>query len=237
MVALTVTTDPAPPDRFLIACGAAGVKWDAYINRPNIGAVPAFHTLWEKHKEEDVLIYLHSDVTIYDANWTERLCLELMDPAVAIVGFGGAIGIGVPDIYKLPYRIEQLIRIGYRSNQRGHEIHGERETGECRVAVLDGFAMAFKGSFLRELGGWNWIQSNFHTYDLAMCLEAHRRGYEVRMVGVDCDHHGGGTSTKEEYIEFCKEHATTPEEEHLAPHRWLYREYIDLLPLRINHAR
>src|ERR1700741_394395 len=233
MVALTVTTDPAPPDRFLIACGVAEVPWDVYINRPNIGAVPAFHALWEKHKEEDALVYLHSDVTIHDANWLERLCLELMDPQTAIVGFGGAIGIGVPDIYKLPYRIEQLIRIGYRSNQTGWKIHGENEVGECKVAVLDGFAMAFKGSFLRELGGWSWIQSNFHTYDLAMCLEAYRRGYNVKMVGVSCEHHGGGTSTKKEYATFCREHATTMEDEHSRPHVWLYNRYRDMLPLRV----
>lgn len=234
MVALTVTTESSPPDCFLIACGAAGVQWDAYINQPNIGVTAAFHKLWLKHQDENVLIYIHSDVSIYDANWAERVGLEMMDPKVAIVGFGGATGIGVPDIYKVPYQINQLIRTDYASNQTGWEVHGRQETGERRVAVVDGFFMAMKGAFLREVGGWEWVQSNFHCYDTGMCLEAIRRGWEVRTVGVSCDHHGGGTSTKTEYIDWCKESATTPEEEHLAPHRWLYREYIDLLPLRVS---
>ncbi len=233
MVALTVTTKPDGNLRFLEACIEARVDTRTYFNEPNIGPVKAFHKLWEEHKDED-LIYIHDDVSIYDPNWIERVCLELMDPAVAIVGLGGATGIGVPDIYKVPYQINQLIRSDYASNQTGWAVHGSQETGERRVAVVDGFFMAMKGAFLREVGGWDWIQSNFHCYDTAMCLEAIRRGWEVRTVGVSCDHHGGGTSTKAEYVNWCKEHATTVEEEHTAPHVWLYQRYRDLLPLRIK---
>lgn len=234
MIALTATVHNPPPDRFLVACGVTELPWDTYHNSPNIGVVQAYHKLWQKHQAEDLQVYMHDDVTIHDANWLERVALELMAPRVAIVGFGGAEGIGVPDIYKTPYQIQQLIRLDYASNQKGWEVHGLRETGEHRVAVLDGFIMAFKGSFLREVGGWGWIQSNFHCYDTAMCLEAYRRGWEVRMVGVSCEHHGGGTSTKAEYIDFCKERGTTVEEDHLAPHRWLYNEYRDMLPLRVK---
>lgn len=234
MVALTVTTSSAPPDEFLVACGVADIKWDVYINNPNIGTVQAYHKLYEKHKDEDVLVYMHDDVRIDDTNWLERVCLELMAPGVAIVGFGGATGIGVPDIYKLPYRIEQLIRTDYRSNQNGWAVHGAQETGERRVAVVDGFVMACKGAFLREIGGWNWIESNFHTYDLAACLEAYRRGWTVKTVGVACDHHGGGTSTKKEYADWCKERGTTMEAEHINPHVWMYNHYRDLLPLRVT---
>lgn len=234
MVVLSVTIKREAPLPFLVACGAAGIQWDMYFNEPNIGPVQAYHKLWEKYRLEDALVYVHDDVSIYDANWLERVGLELMDPKVAIVGFGGATAIGVPDIYKVPYQIQQLIRTNYVSNQNGWEVHGSQEMGEKRVAVVDGYFMAIKGQFLREVGGWDWIQSNFHCYDLAMCLEAVRRGWEVRMVGVSCDHHGGGTSTKGEYITWCKEHATTPEEEHSKPHVWLYNEYRDILPLRIE---
>lgn len=234
MIALTATVHNPPPDRFLIDCGAAEICWDIYDNNPNVGVVQAYHALWEAHKHHEIQVYMHDDVSIHDSNWLERIALELMAPRVAIVGFGGALGIGVPDIYKIPYQIHQLIRTGYASNQTGWDIHGTRETGERRVAVVDGFVMACKGSFLREVGGWDWIQSNFHCYDIAMCLEAYRRGWEVRMVGVDCEHHGGGTSTKAEYIDFCKERGTTVEEDHLAPHRWLYNRYRDLLPLRVK---
>jgi hypothetical protein len=53
------------------------------------------------------------------------------------------------------------------------------------------------------------------------------------MVGVPCHHQGGGTSTKPEYLEWCKEHGTTPKDEHLKPHGWMYDRYRDILPLRI----
>jgi GT2 family glycosyltransferase len=231
---LTATVLEPPPDCFLTSCGMVSVPWDAYLNKPNIGVVQAYQKLWEKHQDESALIYMHDDVTIKDANWLERVCLELMDPKVAIVGMGGAGGIGVEDIYKVPYAIEQLIRVGYASNQVGWEIHGDNEKEERRVAVVDGFFMAIKGAFLKEIGGWSWMQSNFHCYDTAMCLEAYRRGWEVRIAGVKCEHHGGGTSTKAEYIEFCKERGTTVEEDHQLPHRWLYDRYRDLLPFRVQ---
>ncbi len=234
MIALTVTTKREAPLYFLEATAKLGLDNMVYHNEPNIGLVPAYHKLWEEHQDQDTLVYMHDDVSIYDPNWVELVCLELMDPRVAIVGLGGATGIGVDDIYKRPYAIEQLIRIDYASNQRDWEVHGSHETETRRVAVIDGFFMAIKGSFLQEVGGWSWIHSNFHGYDVAMCLEAYRRGWEVRMVGVDCQHHGGGTSTSSEYADWCKEHGTTMQEEHQAPHRWIYSEYRDILPLRVK---
>jgi GT2 family glycosyltransferase len=234
MIVLAATLNSAPPDRLLIPCGAAGVKLDCYVNHPNIGVVRAYHKLWERHKEEGALIYIHEDVSLHDTNWMERVCLELMDPKVAIVGLGGATGIGVSDIYKRPYRIEQLIRLDYASNQQDWAVHGGHETGERRVAVVDGFFMAIKGKFLQDVGGWDWIQSDFHAYDIAMCLEAARRGWEVRTVGVSCTHHGGSGSTSPAYAEWCKERGVTMEDEHRAPHVWLYNRYRDLLPLKVQ---
>lgn len=234
MIALTATMKTEVPNPFLISCGAAQLNWFAHMNQPNIGTVKAYHKLWELHRDHDILIYMHDDVTIHAGEWLERVCLELMTPEVAIVGLGGARGIGVPDLYKVPYRIQDLIRIGYSSNQTDAETHGERDAGERRVAVVDGFFMAIRGSFLAEVGGWDWIQSNFHCYDTAMCLEAIRRGWQVAMVGAECTHHGGGTSTTPAYAEWCKERGTTMELEHELPHRWLYERYRDILPYMVT---
>ncbi len=219
---------------------------DVYVQQPNIGLVPAYEHLYQMtRKTDDLVLYMHDDVTVHPDSfllptqhgqllWRDRLEAEFADKRVAIVGFGGAMGIGTDDIYKAPYRIQQLIRHDYYSNQTDWEIHGKRETGSRQVAVVDGFAMAVRTKFLDEIGGWSWMKTNFHCYDTAMCLMAARRGWRVRMVGVAACHHGGGTSITPEYLSFCRERGTTAEREHYEPHRWEYDEFRDVLPLRVN---
>lgn len=199
-----------------------------------ISMLQKYQAMWETSKpEHEYLAYIHDDVTIHEQSWQTRVETEFADPRVAIVGLGGANGLGVDDIYKTPYQLQQLQRIDYYSNQSDWEIHGKHETGSRQVATVDGFCMVIRTAFLNEIGGWTWMKTNFHNYDNAMCLMAARRGWKVRIVGVECTHHGGGTSTSAEYMEWCRKNFTTPEREHEAPHEWLYSEFRDMLPLRI----
>lgn len=228
MIVLAATNHKEPSD-YLMTLGlpidtAAGFGGDV---------VGAYQFLYESRKAEDVLAFVHDDVEMFDPDWREKVALELMDPQVAIVGLGGATGIGVPDIYKTPYQIEQLIRNNYCSNQKGWEIHGTQEEGSKDVAVVDGFFMAVKTKFLKEVDGWKQVKTRFHMYDVGLCLLALRHGYKVRMLGLECDHHGGGSSTKAEYFNWCKENGTSMEREHWEPHLWVYEEFRDLLPLRV----
>lgn len=54
------------------------------------------------------------------------------------------------------------------------------------------------------------------------------------MTGVSCTHHGGGTSTKEVYRNAQWLRGGTLESDHQEPHRWLYAEYRDVLPLEVK---
>jgi hypothetical protein len=216
---------------------------EVYRNYPeNIGLVPAYHKLWEALRTDyESICYFHDDVEIYPdmvpfirLPWETKVRGEFLhDPKVAIVGFGGASSMGAKDIYKQRYDIRQLARSGYRSNQRGWDIHGTQETENADVVVVDGFALCVRTDFLNQIGGWSWFPHKFHCYDTALCLMALRHGWKVRMVGIECDHHGGGTSTTPEYLDWCKENATTPEREHEEPHRWLYEEFRDILPVSV----
>lgn len=196
--------------------------------------IEAYDSLLHSFGDEDILIYLHDDVEVYEPLWGERITAEFADPKVVIVGMGGATGIGVNDIYKVPYDITQLQRINYHSNQRDAEIHGQRFTGSMDVAVVDGFCMAVRVEWLKRIGGWKTIKTNFHLYDEWLCLLAIRAELKVRMVGIDCLHKGGGASTKQPYMDWCLNHATTPEREHSEPHVRFYEEFRDLMPYRIS---
>ena len=201
-------------------------------NDDDIGPVRQYHTYYQTHACDPIAVFMHNDVDIH-APWTDRVLAEFNDPKVGIVGFGGAVGIGTSEIYKRPYDVWQLQRIGYRSNQRDWHIHGTHETGACNVAVVDGFFIAARKEFLFQIKGWSWFPFQFHCYDTAVCLMAARHGWKVRMVGVDCTHRGGGTSITPEYKARCEKAGTTIEREHSEPHKWLYSEFKDCLPLRV----
>jgi len=238
MIAVTASISEKAANRWVE--WLAAVDFDAFSiqrNFPeNIGLVAAYQQQYELNRNGDeFLAFVHDDVQILEP-FEERVEAEFADPKVAIVGMGGSKGIGQGDIYKIPYAIQQLARIDYMSNQTDAEIHGRRFTYTTDVAVIDGFFCAVRTSFLDEVGGFKWIMegTRFHNWDNAICLEAWRRGYKVRMVGLSCTHHGGGTSTTAEYAQSCKDWGTTIEEEHRAPHVWLYNRYRDLLPLRLK---
>ena len=238
VIAITTTPYEKPmpqlPERFGTFCKV--IPFELVENVPNIGLVPKMQKVYDWFLQEDILCYVHEDVTCHEPNWHERVLAEFTDPRVAVVGFGGATGIGVDDIYKTRYEISQLQRIGYASNQRDWEIHGTRETGAKDVAVVDGFFMAVRREFLREIGGFRWFSHRFHCYDTALCLMAHRKGWKVRMVGVECTHHGASFSASPEYKKWCHENGTTMEREHEEPHRWMYDWDVarDLLPFRVS---
>lgn len=208
-----------------------------FASDPDLCPVEKYHDLYLTvalmPNPPQILCYIHSDVVIHEDHWLQRVEKEFQDPRVAIVGFGGATGIGLPNLYKEPYRIENLIRHNYASNQSDWQVHGTRETGSKDVAVVDGFAMCVRTEFLKQIGGWTQVAVNFHTYDLWMSLLAIRHGWKVRMVGISVTHNGGGTSTSPQYKKWCEDHGTDMGREHAEPHVRFAREFVDVLPFSL----
>ena len=150
------------------------------------------------------------------------------DPQTAVVGFGGALWHGLPELYKVPYQLQQLQRGQYRSNVDDAEVHGERFTGRCRVAVLDGFALAVRRSFLDRIGGFAKISAmgiDFINYDYTICALARRYGYKIRMVGVRCHHRGGVTSTKL---------GIDWQPSYVRAHEVFYNNFRDVMPCKVH---
>jgi len=184
--------------------------------------------------DADVIGFFHNDITIHDAGWDARVLREFDDERVAVVGFGGAVAIGHPDIYKIPYDFRQLARDGFVSNLTDAEAHGTRFTGERDVAVLDSFSLIVRRSFLDRIGGWPIATyAPSHCHDIWLCLMAHKLGYRVRLVGVSCTHTSGGAGP--DYPAWA---ATTKwgsdDAMHKHNHLQLYRDFNGILPLRVK---
>lgn len=221
-----------------VLCGANGLPevmspthW--YDNRENkLTPCQAYQFLLESSKSE-VIIYIHDDVTIRESGWLTNIMDMFNHMNATVVGLGGAASLGNPSLYKHPYRISDLARGGYVSNQTDWGTHGGHEIGIKRVAVVDAFFMAVRRDFLLSVGGWP-VQLTHHCLDLWLACEAARHNKETWMVGVSCTHHGGGTSTKPTYREAKWLQGGTLESDHQLPHRWLYEEYRDVLPIMVG---
>jgi GT2 family glycosyltransferase len=159
-----------------------------------------YQELLEDLTGADVIIYLHDDVAIYDPKWVITLLdVFTQHPNCIAVGFGGATGLGSWNLHRQPYALRNMARSRYASNQTDAEVHGERFTGERRVAVLDAFCMAVRRDYLLDVGGWPINHITHHCLDLWLACQAARDGREIWMTGVECNHYGGGSSTKGVY--------------------------------------
>jgi hypothetical protein len=187
--------------------------------------------------KKDIIMYVHDDVEIFDSTWVDKIMGIMGSPAVVAVGLGGATSLGNKDLYRKPYDISNMARGGYGSNQRDAEIHGERVKKRRLVVVLDAFFMAVKAEWLRSIDGWPVENLTHHCLDLWLACEAAGGGHETWTVPVDCMHYGGGTSTKPAYAEAKWLKGGTLESDHQEPHKWLYENYRDVLPISIGGGK
>lgn len=215
---------------------------DAYDNEDNkISPCAAYQYLFDwpvknGNQRPDVLVYLHDDVTIHDSNWLNRITHLFNNSACVCVGFGGATQLGHDDLYKVGYRLPYMARQGYVSNQTDWQTHGGHFEEDKQVVVVDAFCMAVRTDFLRRVGGWPVGHLTHHCLDLWLACEAARAGKQVWMAGVSCTHHGGGSSTKPAYQRAKWLQGGSLEEDHRRPHKWLFDNYRDVLPIRVKHG-
>src|SRR6516164_3270246 len=201
-----------------------------WLNTPghNDGVVGSYHGLYRGDTSE-ILCYLHDDVICREQDWDERVLAEFEDPQVGVVGFGGAKWHGTSDLYKTPYRLDQLRRGDYMSNVDDAEVNGARFTESTEVSVCDGFALVVRRDLLAQCDGWRGLASgcDFFCYDYALCAMARRLGYRIRCVGIRCHHLGGRTSVH------LPDSEITSQAAYDRSHRWFYETYRDVMPARV----
>lgn len=219
-------------------------KFFIYRNSQNVGVTPALNQAWQINKglsddeKADYIFYSHNDVLIEEKGWDIKVCdyIDILGD-VGIMGFGGAKGIGTPDIYKTPYNIWQLQRIDFLSNMREAMVHGRRMTNVVeKVAVLDGFALIVNTKLLDETNGFDEkVSPHYHNYDNNICIESLINGYTNYVINIACDHHGGVTSTKNDYLNWLKTRGIDNDGiVHADSHIKLYEKFRGILPIRVR---
>ena len=278
LVVVTATTDPARAKACLASWNADTIVvlnggrlytdslWPSMPqviarveNEQYLGTVPAFKAGVDyalEHTDAEVICALHDDLEIHDPQWQQKVLGRFdRQPAVGLLGFGGAIGLGDSDIYQKPYVPVQLARIGFRSNLVDAEVHGVRSLLAERVACLDGFSQIGRRAFWegeprKPLLGTYSIESEHqfrpwhvltdlglvhHIYDGALGCLAARYGWETWYLPVRCRHYGGATAVGDEgYQRWAKQQTEGGDHGFWEQgHTAVYEAFRDQLPLRV----
>ena len=225
-----------------------------WVESPNyLGTVPAFKAGVDyalEHTDADVVACLHADLEIHDPQWQQKV-LDRFDrqPAVGLLGFGGAIGLGDSDIYQKPYAPVQLARIGFRSNLVDAEVHGVRSLLPERVACLDGFSQIGRRDFWqgihrpetrpgREQRPWEVLTEigvTHHCYDSLLGCIAARYGWETWYLPIRVRHWGGQTAVGDQgYQRWAAQQIEGGDHGFWEQaHKAGYEAFRDVLPLRV----
>jgi hypothetical protein len=203
-------------------------------NDENVGVFPTFQQAYDA-TTEPWIFYSHSDVEMRVVGWDERL-RHLLEGAFSrgggACGMFGAKGIGTSDIYKAAYDYRQLARWGCHTVE-SMVGHGgalvNHDLTEC--IVLDGFSLIVRRDMIKDTGGFDHEHYPVHhMYDNDICVQSHHGGFKNFVLDLDCIHHGGMTSCREDYA---KKFGTTDLNIHRVSSREFYEKWRGTLPVGV----
>jgi GT2 family glycosyltransferase len=154
----------------------------------------------EADRRVEAIALIHEDTEIRDDYFEERVRWALRDPAVAIVGTIGGVGVRGIDWwihdYGVGYSILEPIEPGVLYETpllEGSEASGAGGFGT--VDSVDGYLMVLSRWAIHELRfDEREVGPGFHGYDADICFQARERGRKVFAVGMDVAHHRNSVS-------------------------------------------
>ena len=202
-----------------------------------LGPVPAFYSGISQAilRGADIIACLHDDLRISEPGWDAKLITFLnANPSAGLVGFGGALGLGVEDIYQKRYEAFDLVRRDFISNMKDAELHGRRVEEPTRVACLDGFSQIGRAPALLK---WFRHMKNLgvvhHAYDSALGAYFNADKWEVWMLPFACHHAGGRTAVANpKWQEHLAQKKSSDQAEWARSHELLYEDLRGKLPIR-----
>lgn len=235
------TVEPAAikeDTREVLTAFAPGVT---ILHRHQGGVVPAFAEGVEAAYVggAQAVLCLHDDVLIDEDDWDSTLA-NLVTLGMRFGGFGGAKGLGSDSLYKAPYDPMQLARQDFVSNMRDAEAHGRRLLHSEPCVCFDGFSQFGDGDWFRQ--AWRWLGASgiqHHFYDGILGCIAARYRVAGWLIPVACHHFGGRTAVADEFYQAWAKgvHPDGDQGFWVQAHEIGYREFADVLPLRVGGRR
>jgi len=214
---------------------AGGWRWTAWACPEPLGSTAAFN-VGLRYASGDVVALLHNDLMVREQGWDGRL-LEFFagHPEAGVAGFHGAQGLGAMDIYRTPYRLEQLARWHCWSNLEDWSHHGKHAERPLQVAVVDGMAICARRADLLAWGALDESLGAHHMYDNDICLTALAAGRVNYVLPVRARHLSGQTANFPRYNEAFAHLGGDPGVHRMA-HERFYEKWRDRLPVFVGQS-
>lgn len=148
----------------------------------------------------DALVLIHEDTEIRDDHFEERVRWALADPAVAIVGTIGSVGVQGIDWWVHSYGVGSSILAPIDAAELyeteligGTEVSGSGSSGE--VDMVDGYLLVLSRWAIHSLRfDERVVGPGFHGYDADICFQARERGRKVFAAEMAVAHHRNSVS-------------------------------------------
>lgn len=184
----------------------------------------------------DVVALLHNDLMAREQGWDGCLIDFLAEvPDAGVVGFHGAQGLGAMDIYRTPYRLEQLARWNCWSNLEDWQEHGKHAPAPLPVAVVDGLAICCRRADFLGWGGLDEGLGPHHMYDNDICLTAMAAGKVNYVLPIRARHLSGQTANYPRYNDAFA-HLGGDAGIHRTAHERFYRKWQGRLPVFVGQT-
>lgn len=189
-----------------------------------------------KNATGDIVAMIHNDLLIKDRGW-DKTVVDFYDttPDVGLVGLAGAKQLGAPDIYKVPYVLNQLGRAYVYTSLEDWHVHGDQTVEPTNILVLDGLTMCCRREDFLRLGGFDEKYVH-HMYDNDLSLTFAYDGLDNYVLPITCQHLNGQTANFPAYNEWVKKNHTEDADGgiHRISHELFYEKWRGKLPVKVQ---
>jgi hypothetical protein len=142
----------------------------------------------------EALVLLHEDLEICDGMLPDKLRVAFEDPAVAVAGVVGALGVSGIDWWFCEHsigRVEWQAIDPVRAFGTPYVTEGGPigNGGAGIVDAVDGLLLALSPWAVRNLRFDESLGPGFHGYDVDICFQARSAGRKVACLASKCKHH------------------------------------------------
>jgi len=146
------------------------------------------------------ICFMHQDVIFHSKDWGKTICKHLEDSVCGIVGISG--GTTVPRIPS-PWSFYEIVGFVLQSDKNDstpdlHDSKGFNTDNYKPVITLDGVFLCARQEVFNKIRFDEELFKGFHCYDIDICLQAYKEGFENRVVNnILLEHYSLGKMDKQ----------------------------------------
>lgn len=164
----------------------AGILYELIIVDESIhcGSIFKAYNYGKDRAKYGLICFMHDDILFHTPNWGEILTAHLSDPSIGFIGVaGGTLIPRVPAQWSFGKHFGRILQY---DKKKGCSVLLDstdfKNEHSQPVVAMDGVFLACRKDVANKLLFDELTFQGFHCYDIDICIQAHRLGFENRVV-------------------------------------------------------